>query len=87
VLQETALDTAALLNHGSTVDLVEFDVPELDNPIHMGAAVAIVYRDSAGDEWMHEFKPGAELLVDDGIAVVVDPGLTVDDLGIEEGTD
>ena len=84
MLQETALDTAQLLNPGSAVGVVEFDVPELDTPIHMGAAVAIVYRDEDGREWMHDFAPGAQLLVDDGIAVVIDPHLSVDDLGLEE---
>jgi hypothetical protein len=84
VQQGTARETAELLNIGSPVDLVAFDVPELENPIHMGQALAIVYVDADGDEYVHEFKAKAELLVDDGVAVIIDPGLTVDDLGLEE---
>ena len=82
--QAAALETVELLNPSHDVGLVEFEVPELESPAHMGAAVAIVYRDEDGREWMHDFAPGAQLLVDDGIAVVIDTHLSVDDLGLEE---
>ena len=49
---------------------------------------SVAYPDKASAaRGVQALRAGAELLVDDGIAVVVDPGLTVDDLGIEEGTD
>lgn len=63
---------------------VSIEVPELENPVLMGRAIAIVYQDESGAEWAHEFDKGAQLLVDDGIAVVVDDRLSVDDLGMEE---
>ena len=76
--------TLSYLRPADSIDEIEIEIPELEDAILLGEAVAIVYRDPDGVEFVHEFKPGAQLLVDDGVIVVVDPHLTVDELGLED---
>ena len=83
-LAQSAEIAQTLAPIGTDAELVTFDVPELDHPVHLGRALAIVYQADDGQEYFHEFRAGAQLLVDDGIVVVVAPGLELTDLGLTE---
>ena len=83
-LAQSAQTAQTLAPIGTDAELVTFDVPELEHPVHLGQAIAIVYRGDDDQEYFHEFQSDAQLLVDDGIAVVVAPGLELTDLGLTE---
>ena len=80
-------DTLELLS-GEPVDLVEVLIPEHEDPVILGTAVCIVYRDAKGEEYQHDFPGDMPVFVSAGIVSVVGP-IGLSDLGIveDDGTD
>jgi len=59
------------------------DVPDLDDGVIIGTPLALVYKGEDGEEYEHEFTRGRVLVVDGGVLIIC-PGLSLTDLGIEE---
>lgn len=69
---------------GDDADTVPISIPEIENPVILGRAVSVMYRTEDGEEYVHDFRDEAIAVVDDGILAVIEPSLTVSDLGLEE---